>query len=157
MRPSRFAFDPAWFDVDEDLIWNYEALEIDEDAEIIAEDQEVDEGFFEPIWTADLREFETLSREALDIIFPNGGNILEPIAEEPEPAIDLRCYEEMPPESPFSNQDVFELDYPEIPCINCRGCRYHREQMDDPNAICSLCSMRLAAGESSKCCLYSEI
>lgn len=45
----------------------------------------------------------------------------------------------------------YELDYPEIPGVNCKSCDYHRRRAEEGKIRCSLCYMR----ESSHM-IYSE-
>lgn len=143
MRHLRLAFDERFWVAAENLL-----------ADMPGEE---DEGFHEPLALQDLIEID----EGTDLVrffFPEMETEPDfPIAEEVEDL--LRCDEELcdlesvselpvdeevpaPPESHFS---PFELDYPEVPGVNCSACTFHRITEGSEDAVCSLCYMRKTA------------
>ncbi len=142
MRHLRLAFDERFWIAAEGLLADSPADE--------------DEGFHEPLSLQDLIEIDDAS-DVVSLFFPE----LEvqqdlPTAEEvedllhcEETAADLESVSDLPPvespEPPDSHFSTFELDYPEIPGVNCSACSFHRQETGSEEAVCSLCYMRKTA------------
>lgn len=114
---------------------------------------EEDEGFSEPLCLQDLVELDLSHDQAVGYFFPETSVPDLPTDEAVEEL--LRCPEEMPvftddesdseEVSPDTHFSALELDYPEIPGVNCSACNFHRIQVKSDEVNCALCYMRKTA------------